>query len=307
MNPSRGGTGPQGHSSGNPSTRAPAPTLAAFGALGAGPPGGFPAADAWAPNSSWTEVKPLESSPLSGDPRASGHIPAHLMVPPKGDNIGARDHILYAPTFTAPSFDQSLEREEIQGIEYIRRRIGRLVFAVRPSILPRDEPSNPSVYARRFGIFPNRRDGRSLMSPRELPPGPFHNMGLAERDRSLLDMFHAGIADEQFWQEFQANQARELELSWQRIHLGGLTMSEVEKGGVWNPWDNDVEVDLPPDIHPWLARNRWEDTTPRGYDERHPKIMYNLAGRRGLWDAVSILSLLNIGRLLLTGLRCVEK
>jgi hypothetical protein len=119
-------------------------------------------------------------------------------------------------------------------------------------LLPRDNFSNPTIYAQRFGIFPGRTDGRSRASPTRSESRKLFNVTTdIKTGKQLFDRFdelakNAGQhvddymeqarpdmqkmndADQKYMQQYDDLLIDE---HWQNILFGSLTMDEVSVTG----------------------------------------------------------------------------
>ncbi|KAF6822630.1 hypothetical protein CMUS01_11005 [Colletotrichum musicola] len=85
--------------------------------------------------------------------------------PPKLGLQGCWEYIEYVPEWTDPMWhDSQLEVERNDGSQYLVRPHDMLRY-LRPAQLPQDRLQNPTAMATRYGIYPDRRDGRSRMTP----------------------------------------------------------------------------------------------------------------------------------------------
>jgi hypothetical protein len=102
----------------------------------------------------------------SGDNNGDGGDGGGAFIPrppPKGED-GSWDYVLYVPEWSHPDFDP---RFEIEPYTFRRRtRPTRDVLRMmRPALRAADAVRNPTPYALRWGINPDRTDGRSRLSP----------------------------------------------------------------------------------------------------------------------------------------------
>lgn len=99
--------------------------------------------------------------------RGGPHAPLIITnpPPPKLTHQGDWEYIEYVPEWTDPLWhDSVLEVERNGGGQYLVRPHDVLRY-LRPAHLPQDRPQNPTTMATRYGIYPDRRDGRSRMTP----------------------------------------------------------------------------------------------------------------------------------------------
>lgn len=86
-----------------------------------------------------------------------------LPPPPKDLESGSWEFVQYVPEWTDPQWaDPALlvERDKPEP-----SRTLPLEKSLRPAQLAKDAMYNPTPYAKRFGVFPGRTDGRSRLSP----------------------------------------------------------------------------------------------------------------------------------------------
>lgn len=112
--------------------------------------------------------------------------------PPPKD--GSWKHVRYIPPWTDPEWQDDGPTRMNSDWKIRDHVLDRL----RPALLVQDQTQNPTAYARRFGIFPGRTDGRSRTSPtrsesRILFPG--QNLGI-KTGKELSDKFQS-LADQQ--------------------------------------------------------------------------------------------------------------
>lgn len=165
------------------------------------------------------------------------------LMPPKNAKEGCWDHVRYAPAWTDPDWeDKGPERDEL---DYPIK--DGLMSQVRPALLAKDQIQNPTQYAKRFGIFPGRVDGRSRTSPtraesRQVFPSGDVRTGkqvfsrleklAAEKGYSLDDFMAQKGIDKSNMRETDEACIRVYEELlvdeyWQGIIFGDLTMDEV--------------------------------------------------------------------------------
>lgn len=84
--------------------------------------------------------------------------------PVKKNPDGDWDYVWYVPTWTDPEFDPKLERLPHAFVR-VRRRERDVLAMLRPALRAADAVRNPTAYAKRWGIYPDRSDGRSRLSP----------------------------------------------------------------------------------------------------------------------------------------------
>jgi hypothetical protein len=104
-------------------------------------------------------VRNQEVVPEPAVPRPPG-APA-----PTGEVLrGAFDYVSYIPPWTDPDYreDRALHHGDFV---YVHRPERDVLSRLRPALRPEDAPRNPTPYALRWGINPDRKDGRSRLSP----------------------------------------------------------------------------------------------------------------------------------------------
>ncbi|KAF6810646.1 hypothetical protein CSOJ01_06206 [Colletotrichum sojae] len=104
---------------------------------------------------------------IANQRRGGPHAPLIIKnpPPPKLEQQGCWQYIEYVPEWTDPLWhDSKLEVESNGGSQYLVRPHDVLRY-LRPAHLPQDRAQNPTAMATRYGIYPDRRDGRSRMTP----------------------------------------------------------------------------------------------------------------------------------------------
>ncbi|KAF7542344.1 hypothetical protein G7Z17_g11649 [Cylindrodendrum hubeiense] len=165
------------------------------------------------------------------------------LVPPKNAKEGSWNHVRYAPVWTDPDWQEEGPKRETFDYPISDGIMSR----VRPALLAKDQIQNPTEYAKRFGIFPGRVDGRSRTSPtraesRKLFPSGDVRSGkdlfnrleklAADKGRSLEDFMAEERIDMQKMSERDEACMRVYEdllvdEHWQGIIFGDLTMDEL--------------------------------------------------------------------------------
>ncbi|KAH8681700.1 hypothetical protein BX600DRAFT_491873 [Xylariales sp. PMI_506] len=79
---------------------------------------------------------------------------------------GSWNHVLYIPAWTDPrcSADRETKRDP-RGVYPVKNPRRDALQTLRPALLPVDARFHPTEYAKRFGLHPDRNDGRSCLSP----------------------------------------------------------------------------------------------------------------------------------------------
>ncbi|KAI6356175.1 hypothetical protein MCOR25_007943 [Pyricularia grisea] len=101
---------------------------------------------------------------VKDDPNA----PKPLRPPPQKDNFnGVFSYVEYIPAWTSPKFDPNKEYFGVEGQDEVTFQRWRSSFwaRLRPAQAMLDSFYNPTAMAKRYGIYPNRQDGRSRLSP----------------------------------------------------------------------------------------------------------------------------------------------
>lgn len=184
-------------------------------------------------------------------PHDSQSLPEHgsrYPTPRKASIQGSYQYIQYRPIWTDPTWqDEGPERDKTEF------KIRDPIFdRLRPALLPRDNFSNPTIYAQRFGIFPGRTDGRSRASPTRSESRKLFNVStdiktgkqLFDRfdelakdagqhvddymEQARPDMQKMNDADQKYMQQYEDLLIDE---HWQNILFGSLTMDEVSVTG----------------------------------------------------------------------------
>ncbi|KAI0131863.1 hypothetical protein BJ170DRAFT_730044 [Xylariales sp. AK1849] len=107
--------------------------------------------------------KQVDASLVDNQPAEHQGKPVHN-PPPKVPGSGSWDCLLYVPAWSDPEY--------VPGSRLDSQRYKRKVSAprdalqmLRPALLAQDAIRNPTAYAKRWGIHPDRLDGRSRLSP----------------------------------------------------------------------------------------------------------------------------------------------
>ncbi|KAH8688157.1 hypothetical protein BGZ61DRAFT_532971 [Ilyonectria robusta] len=221
-----------------------------------------------------------------------------VLMPPKNAKEGCWDHVRYAPAWTDPDWEDNGPGRD--DLDYPIKN--GLMSQVRPALLAKDQIQNPTQYAKRFGIFPGRVDGRSRTSPtraesRQVFPSGDVRTGkqvfirleelAAEKGYSLDDfMAQKGIDTSNMRETDEAciRVYEELLVDeyWQGIIFGDLTMDELRAEDYFTM--GDAESNLKGPLHPLLDRSRWVNTRWLGFEETEPRTAYNINGERGEYD-----------------------
>ncbi|CAG7560423.1 unnamed protein product [Fusarium equiseti] len=236
-------------------------------------------------------------------PYDSQSLPEHRTrypTPRKASIQGSYQYIQYRPIWTDPSWqDEGPARDKTEF------KIRDPIFdRLRPALLPRDNFSNPTIYAQRFGIFPGRTDGRSRASPTRSESRKLFNVStdiktgkqLFDRFDELAkdadqhvddymeqvrpDMQKMNDADQKYMQQYEDLLIDE---HWQNILFGSLTMDEILAEGYFVR-DNTEINQLSGPLYGLFSRERWADCRELGKTTESPRYVYTLDGKREEWD-----------------------
>lgn len=95
------------------------------------------------------------------EPRRGPRLPG---IPEPDDPGEYYDYLNYIPAWTDP--DWKPDREVVYpDYAFVTKPQRDVMTHLRPALLPGDTVRNPTPHALRFGIFPDRSDGRSRLSP----------------------------------------------------------------------------------------------------------------------------------------------
>lgn len=154
----------------------------------------------------------------------------------------SKDH--YAPMWADPDWQEGglnrapLDRHPIKD---------RVMSRVRPALLAVDQIRNPTEYAKRFGIYPDRIDGRSRTSPTRAESRQIFPKGKIQTGKDLFGRLEKLAAEKgQSLDEFMAKKRIDktemrdkdeacmrvyedllVDEYWQGLLFGDLTMDEV--------------------------------------------------------------------------------
>ncbi|KAH7322905.1 hypothetical protein B0I35DRAFT_510149 [Stachybotrys elegans] len=190
--------------------------------------------------------------------------------------------IHWVPAWTNPAWrDTGRVRE---GSDF--RITDGLFDLVRPALRAEDLEKHPTEFAKRFGIFPGRNDGRSRASPvpETLQPCSALNADILKDVGDVFDPDGSQLGllieanrlkdrdDEQYLREYEAARVDE---RWQQILFGDMTMRELIDGDhfVMDDAKHDLFVG---DIDPLLARDRWIS--------KNNTVLSSIDGRRMILD-----------------------
>ncbi|KAJ3946742.1 uncharacterized protein N0V96_003116 [Colletotrichum fioriniae] len=99
-------------------------------------------------------------------PPGNPHAPLFLGAPPvKPANKGQWAYVEYVPAWTDPLWKDGDSRvQDEKNPAYVLRKRD-WTKRIRPAQLPQDRAQNPSAFALRYGVYPDRLDGRSRLTP----------------------------------------------------------------------------------------------------------------------------------------------
>ncbi|KPM40329.1 hypothetical protein AK830_g6213 [Neonectria ditissima] len=223
---------------------------------------------------------------------------ARASRPPKKARDGNWDHTQYAPVWTDPEWEDDGPARQQSDWPIKDAAMSR----IRPAMLARDQIQNPTEYAKRFGIFHGRSDGRSRTSPtrtesRKLFPSGNVRTGkdlfdrleglAAERGLRMddfmaderIDMTKMNQADQQCMERYEDLLIDEF---WQGQLFGDLTMDEMHAEDYFTMGNSTCDLQGP--LYPLLDRSKWVDTCHNGDQSDNPKVLYNVGGERGEYD-----------------------
>ncbi|KAK1967015.1 hypothetical protein LY78DRAFT_634694 [Colletotrichum sublineola] len=243
-----------------------------------------------------------------GGRHASLHVPPPLA---KLANKGTWEFIEFVPAWTDPLWDGH-DTVMVDGdLNHLVRKRG-LLNKLRPAQLPQDRSQNPTAFALRFGIHPDRTDGRSRLTPTRSTFRRFRvngvdsidvkgeyivrqaekyvsNAGLDDVD-ALLEKYSqiitsAGAKQPSETERFvlQAMQDMQDDEDWQSLVLGGVTTQELLDDGILS-LKNTFGCNLENDLHGLLQRSRWNAATWRGDEPENPRLVYQAGNFKGEWD-----------------------
>ncbi|KAH7171456.1 hypothetical protein EDB81DRAFT_852035 [Dactylonectria macrodidyma] len=246
--------------------------------------------------------EPGKSSFVPHDPSPPDHRRVQWpkeLIPPKDANDGSWELIRYAPIWTDPDWQDDDRSRVATDLNPIKNRfMGR----VRPALLARDQIWNPTEYAKRFGIFPDRIDGRSRTSPTRAESRKIFPTGNVRTGKDLFGRLEKLAAEKgQSLDEFVTKEridAKEMHETdeacmkvyedllvdehWQGLLFGDLTMDELHAEDYFTM--GAAESDLQGPLHPCLRRDNWMSTRGMGQAGGVPRTVYNINGERGEYN-----------------------
>ncbi|KAF4774245.1 hypothetical protein HER10_EVM0010759 [Colletotrichum scovillei] len=238
-------------------------------------------------------------------PPGNPHAPLFLGAPPvKPANKGQWAYVEYIPAWTDPLWKDGDSRvqDEKNPAYVVRKR--DWTKTIRPAQLPQDRAQNPSAFALRYGVYPDRLDGRSRLTPTrgafrtfkydgvEVPgvtaevvikqaEGFANAAGLAGVD-GLLEVYsgmRGGGGDENERFVLRALEGMRDDEDWQMVMFRGMTSHELIEGGMMS-MRNGNACDLKNDLH----KDKWVESTWRGCDPEKPRLVYQSGQVKGEWD-----------------------
>ncbi|KAI1857434.1 hypothetical protein JX265_011169 [Neoarthrinium moseri] len=104
-----------------------------------------------------------DKDPINMGGKGHDHVKGPRRTPRRPGKAESK-YMVYVPSWTSPEFD--IDRE-LKLPEWTWRARPRrdATQRLRPALLPQDILRNPTDYAKRWGMHPDRRDGRSRLSP----------------------------------------------------------------------------------------------------------------------------------------------
>ncbi|OHF02925.1 hypothetical protein CORC01_01683 [Colletotrichum orchidophilum] len=244
-------------------------------------------------------------------PPGHPHAPLFLGVPPvKLANKGEWSFIEYIPPWTDPQWQHDNHR--IPDRDYPSQVIRPHLWTttLRPAQLPQDRAQNPTALALRFGIYPDRLDGRSRLTPTRggfrrfrvdgvVQPGITGEYVIAKAEElaararlggvdALLEAYSKLGADERQPSDreryvLRAMQDMRDDEDWQSIMFRGLTTHELLEEGMMS-FKSEHGCDLQNPLHCYLQRDKWAEQTWRGADPQCPRLVYHSGNFKGEWD-----------------------
>ncbi|RBR23904.1 uncharacterized protein FIESC28_03214 [Fusarium coffeatum] len=243
--------------------------------------------------------QPSRKQPPDGSPSLPEHG-SRYPIPRKASVQGSYEYIHYRPIWTDPTWQDKGPARDKTAFKICDPIFDRL----RPALLPRDNFSNPTIYAQRFGIFPSRTDGRSRASPTRSESRKLFNVSTdIKTGKQLFDRFdelakdagqHVNDYMEQARPDMQKmndtdqkyrQQYEDLLIDehWQNILFGSLTMDEILAEGYFVR-DNTEVNQLSGPLYGLFDRERWADCRKLGKNAESPRYVYTLDGKREEWD-----------------------
>ncbi|KAK0371167.1 hypothetical protein CLIM01_11468 [Colletotrichum limetticola] len=242
-------------------------------------------------------------------PPGNPHAPLFLGAPPvKPANKGQWAYVEYIPAWTDPLWKDGHSRvqDEKNPAYVVRER--DWTKSIRPAQLPQDRAQNPSAFALRYGVYPDRLDGRSRLTPTrgafrrfkydgvEVPgvtaevvikqaEGFARTAGLTGVD-GLLEVYSGmrgggGNENERF--VLRALEGMRDDEDLQMVMFRGMTSHELIEEGMMS-MRNGNACDLKNDLHKYLTRDKWVESTWRGCDPDKPRLVYQSGQVKGEWD-----------------------
>ncbi|KAH7163534.1 hypothetical protein B0J13DRAFT_634896 [Dactylonectria estremocensis] len=209
----------------------------------------------------------------------------------------SKDH--YAPMWADPDWQEGglnrapLDRHPIKD---------RVMSRVRPALLAVDQIRNPTEYAKRFGIYPDRIDGRSRTSPTRAESRQIFPKGKIQTGKDLFGRLEKLAAEKgQSLDEFMAKKRIDktemrdkdeacmrvyedllVDEYWQGLLFGDLTMDELHAEDYFTM--GTAESGLQGSLHPFLRRSNWMSDRWAGQAGATTRTVYNINGERGEYN-----------------------
>ncbi|KAK1593785.1 uncharacterized protein LY79DRAFT_605336 [Colletotrichum navitas] len=251
------------------------------------------------------------ASQRPGRQHASLHVPP---PPAKLANQGTWEFIEFVPAWTDPLWDGHDTVVVDEDLGHLVRKKG-LLNRLRPAQLPQDRSQNPTAFALRFGIHPDRTDGRSRLSPTRSTFRRFRvdsvdsidvkgeyiarqaekyasNAGVDDVD-ALLEKYSqitttGGAKQPSETKKFVllAMQNMQDDEDWQSLVLGGVTTQELLDDGILS-LKNTFGCNLENSLHRLLQRSKWNTATWRGDEPENPRLVYQAGNFKGEWDPIT--------------------
>ncbi|TID00005.1 hypothetical protein CH35J_005134 [Colletotrichum higginsianum] len=243
------------------------------------------------------------------------HAPLFVPQPPaKFANHGQWEFIEFVPGWTDPIWDghETVKIDDHHKHLVRKKAGGGILDRLRPAQLPQDRSRNPTPFAMRWGIHPDRRDGRSRLSPTRsafrrfrvddhdtiqvvgdyiVKQAEIHAAAAGAEDvEALLETYsrltpggesRQPSATEQF--VVQAMQDIRDDEDWQSLVFSGLTTQELLDDGILS-LKNTYGCNLENDLHGLLQRDKWDTATWRGGEPDTPRLVYQAGKVKGEWD-----------------------
>ncbi|KAK7398192.1 hypothetical protein QQX98_012431 [Neonectria punicea] len=218
-------------------------------------------------------------------------------VPPKDAEEGSWKYTHYALAWT----DLTWEDDGPQRRNTDWPITDAIMSRMRPALLARDQIRDPTEYAKRFGIFHDRSDGRSWASPTRAESRQLFHHGDVRTGKDLFDRLETLAANKGKRLDFMAEERIDMtemdpvdqecmqryedlliDEYWQGLLFGDLTTDEMHAEDYFTM--GDTVCDLQGPLCPLLDRSKWADTRRHGSKDNEPRVVYNIDGERGEYD-----------------------